>query len=207
MFGFILVSDSWLLTSLHMNPVTHLLVGWNVANAATLTGRERALVTVAGVIPDVDGFGMITDLLTRNTAQPTELWGEFHHVLAHNLGFGLGVGVAAFCLSTRRWAAAALALVSFHLHLVGDLIGARGPDGDQWPIPYLSPFARDWELTWTGQWALNAWPNFVITGVLLLATFYLAWRRGFSPLEMVASRADRAFVQALRERFGKPRET
>ena len=187
-----------------MNPVTHLMVGWTVANTTALTQRERALVTVAGVIPDVDGFGMITDFLTRNSAQPTEWWGEFHHVLAHNLGFGLGVGIAAFCLSTRRWVAASLALVSFHLHLVGDLIGARGPDGDQWPIPYLSPFVRDWELTWEGQWALNAWPNFVITGVLLLLTFYLAWRRAFSPLEMVSARTDRTFVKALRDRFGQP---
>ncbi len=27
-----------------------------------------------------------------------------------------------------------LVLFSFHLHLLGDLVGARGPDGDQWPI-------------------------------------------------------------------------
>ena len=189
-----------------MNPVTHLLVGWTVANATTLTPRERALVTVAGIVPDVDGFGMVTDLLTRNSEHPLELWGKFHHVLAHNLGFGLGVGVAAFALSRRRWVAASLALLSFHLHLAGDLVGARGPDGDQWPIPYLSPFSQDWQLTWTGQWALNAWPNFVITGALLLLAFYLAWRRAFSPLELVSSRADRAFVKTLRDRFGAPQE-
>ena len=189
-----------------MNPVTHLLVGWTVANATTLTPRERALVTVAGIIPDVDGFGIVTDLLTRNSEHPLELWGKFHHVLAHNLGFGLGVGVAAFALSRRRWVAASLALLSFHLHLAGDLVGARGPDGDQWPIPYLSPFSQDWQLTWTGQWALNAWPNFVITGALLLLAFYLAWRRAFSPLELVSSRADRAFVKTLRDRFGAPQE-
>ena len=189
-----------------MNPVTHLLVGWTVANATTLTPRERALVTVAGIIPDVDGFGMVTDLLTRNSEHPLELWGKFHHVLAHNLGFGLGVGVAAFALSRRRWVAASLALLSFHLHLAGDLVGARGPDGDQWPIPYLSPYSQDWQLTWTGQWALNAWPNFVITGALLLLAFYLAWRRAFSPLELVSSRADRAFVKTLRDRFGDPQE-
>ena len=189
-----------------MNPVTHLLVGWTVANATTLTPRERALVTVAGIIPDVDGFGIVTDLLTRNSEHPLELWGRFHHVLAHNLGFGLGVGVAAFALSRRRWVAASLALLSFHLHLAGDLVGARGPDGDQWPIPYLSPFSQDWQLTWTGQWALNAWPNFVITGALLLLAFYLAWRRAFSPLELVSSRADRAFVKTLRDRFGAPQE-
>ena len=188
-----------------MNPVTHLLVGWTVANTTTLTQRERALVAIAGIVPDVDGFGIVTDLLTRNSEHPLELWGRFHHVLAHNLGFGLGVGVAAFALSRRRWVTASLALLSFHLHLAGDLVGARGPDGDQWPIPYLSPYSQDWQLTWTGQWALNAWPNFVITGALLLLAFYLAWRRAFSPLELVSSRADRAFVKTLRDRFGAPK--
>ena len=188
-----------------MNPVTHLLVGWTVANATTLPSRERALITVAGIIPDVDGFGIVTDLLTRNSAQPLEWWGKFHHVLAHNLGFGLGVGVAAFAFSRRRWLTASLALLSFHLHLLGDLVGARGPDGDQWPIPYLSPFSRDWQLVWDGQWALNAWPNFVITGVLLILAFYLAWRRAFSPLELVSSRADQALVKTLRDRFGSPK--
>ena len=188
-----------------MNPVTHLLVGWTVANTTTLTQRERALVAIAGIVPDVDGFGIVTDLLTRNSEHPLELWGRFHHVLAHNLGFGLGVGLAAFALSRRRWVTASLALLSFHLHLAGDLLGARGPDGDQWPIPYLSPYSQDWQLTWTGQWALNAWPNFVITGALLLLAFYLAWRRAVSPLELVSSRADQAFVKTLRDRFGYPK--
>lgn len=187
-----------------MNPVTHLLVGWTVANTTTLTQRERALVTMAGVIPDVDGLGMVADFLTGDSPQPLELWGKFHHVLAHNLGFGLGVGVAAFALSTRRWVTASLALLSFHLHLLGDVVGARGPDGDQWPIPYLSPFSQRWQWAWDGQWALNAWPNFVITGALLLVAFYLAWRRAVSPLEMVSSRANQAFVKTLRDRFGCP---
>jgi len=188
-----------------MNPVTHLLVGWTVANTTTLTQRERALVAIAGIVPDVDGFGIVTDLLTRNSEHPLELWGRFHHVLAHNLGFGLGVGLAAFALSRRRWVTASLALLSFHLHLAGDLLGARGPDGDQWPIPYLSPYSQDWQLTWMGQWALNAWPNFVITGALLLLAFYLAWRCAVSPLELVSSRADQAFVKTLRDRFGAPK--
>jgi hypothetical protein len=51
--------------------------------------RDRALVTIAGVIPDVDGLGIVADVLTRNSNHPVELWGKFHHVLAHNLGFAL----------------------------------------------------------------------------------------------------------------------
>ena len=88
-----------------------------------------------------------------------------------------------------------LVFISFHLHLLCDLIGARGPDGDQWPIPYLKPFSNTLQLTWHGQWALNAWQNFVITGLLLLATFWIAWRHGSSPLELVSEPANQALTQ------------
>jgi hypothetical protein len=87
------------------------------------------------------------------------------------------------------------------LHLLGDLVGARGPDGDQWPIPYLLPFSNHLQLIWAGQWALNAWQNMTLTAALLLLTWVLAWKRGFSPLEMFSTKADRAFVGALRRRF------
>jgi hypothetical protein len=40
---------------------------------------------------------------------------------------------------------------------------------------------------------------------LLGMTFYLAWQRGYSPLEMVSERADRALVAALRKRFQNAR--
>lgn len=94
--------------------------------------------------------------------------------------------------------------ISFHLHLLGDLIGARGPDGEQWPIPYLSPFSTAWHWTWSGQWALNAWPNMAITASVIAFALWSAWKRGFSPLEMISARADRAFVAALRNRFPLP---
>jgi inner membrane protein len=84
-------------------------------------------------------------------------------------------------------------------------VGARGPDGYQWPIPYLSPFSDVWQLTWSGQWALNAWPNLLLTGLLLALTGYLTWQRGYSPLEPISPRADHVLVSTLRDRFGTPR--
>jgi hypothetical protein len=53
-----------------------------------------------------------------------------------------------------------------------------------------------------GQWALNAWPNFAITAALLAATLYFAIKKGFSPLELISAKADRAFVETLRSRLG-----
>lgn len=171
-----------------------------LANSTALDRRERAAVALAGVVPDLDGLGAPLEVLSRNWERPLTWFSEYHHTL-HNITFAAAVAGASFFVAKRRWKTAGLAFLSFHLHLLGDLVGARGPDGHQWPIPYLLPFSRAWELVWEGQWGLNAWPNFALTGALLLVTFYLAWRRGFSPLEMVSLRADKAFVETLRMRF------
>ena len=181
-----------------MSPITHFLAGWALANTTKLDPRERMLVAVAGVIPDVDGFGIIVDLATRHA---TDWWGRFHHELGHNLGFCLLVTIVFTTLAKHKGRTALLVFLSFHLHLFCDIIGARGPDGDQWPIPYLEPISHWPRLTWSGQWALNAWPNMLITGVLIALSVYWAWRRGYSPLEMFSRKADAVFVDTLRKRI------
>ena len=187
-----------------MNLFTHALIGWTVANAAPLSRRDRAIVMFASLIPDIDGLGILIDLATWHSASPTHWYDQFHHVLGHNLCFALVVTALAFVLANQRRLVAALSFVSFHLHLLGDLVGSRGPDGYQWPLPYLVPWSAAWQLTWQGQWALNAWPNFLITGVLLATMFSLAWQRGYSPVEIISTKADAAFIETLRARFGSP---
>jgi hypothetical protein len=63
------------------------------------------------------------------------------------------------------------------------------------------PFSRLPQLSWDGQWALNAWQNFLITAIALAITLYLAWSRGYSPVQLFSSRADALFIQTLRTRF------
>jgi inner membrane protein len=185
-----------------VNPITHALVGWALAESVTdIERRERALIVIAGVAPDLDGFGLPFELVTRDTDHPILWWSEYHHVLGHNLLFASILAVGAFCLArTRRAMTALLAFVAAHLHLLGDLAGSRGPDGYDWPIPYLYPFSQA-VTSWEGQWPLNAWPNIVITIALLLLAFFLAWKRGYSPVELFSRRADVAFIAALRKRF------
>jgi inner membrane protein len=183
-----------------MSPVTHFLAGWLLANTAALNRRERAAVVIAAVVPDIDGLGAIPELLTRNSAHPLTWFSQYHHSL-HSLAFALAVTLVSFLIAQRRWTTALLAFVSFHLHLLGDLLGSRGPDGYSWPIPYLLPFSNSAQLSWHGQWALNSWPNLAITIVFLAATLFLAWKNGKTPLEFVSASANRALVLALRERF------
>jgi hypothetical protein len=222
-----------------MSPVTHFFAGWLLASVSpagrptTLTLREKALVVAAAVAPDIDGLGIIPELLTRNSSHPLLWFSEYHHSL-HTLAFALVCTLSAYLVAgpfapartlatsgyssdftfgpairkpqpsnqrspSHPWLTALLVFISFHLHLLCDLIGARGPDGDQWPIPYLKPFSNSIQLTWHGQWALNAWQNFVITGFLLAATFWIAWRHGNSPLELVSERANKRIAKVLHE--------
>ena len=189
-----------------MSPVTHFFTGWVLANCARLNRKDRALVTLACVVPDIDGLGIVPEILTRHSQHPL-LWFSLYHHSLHNLAFALVVAALAFAIATRRWITGLLVLLSFHLHLLEDVLGSRGPDGDQWPIPYLAPFSSAVQLTWHGQWGLNAWPNVVITIALVLVTLWLAWSRGFSPLEMISAKADAGLVNALRQRFPYTRPT
>ena len=189
-----------------MHPVTHVLIGWTLANTARLERRDCMLVTVAGFIPDFDGLGVIADILTEKTSHPLYFYDTFHHCLMHNLGFGLFLVILTLAWAKRRIAASLLVILSFHLHLLGDIVGSRGPDGYQWPIPYLEPFSDSWQLTWSEQWGLKAWPNVTLTLLLMALTLYWTWKRGRSPIELVSSKSDSALVRTLRNRFGDPRQ-
>jgi inner membrane protein len=184
-----------------VNPITHALSGWCIAECVPqLEARERAILVAAAVAPDLDGFGILPELLTRNGRNPLLWWTEYHHVLAHNLLFACIAGVIAALLAKRRALVALLAFVAVHVHLLEDLAGSRGPDGYQWPISYLAPFSDRPSIVWSGQWALNAWPNVAFTVALLAVTFVLAWSRGYSPVGLVSARGDALFVGALRRR-------
>lgn len=185
-----------------MSPITHAFLGWLVAATdARSTRRERACVTLAGLAPDLDALGTLPQLLTAQSAHPVYWGSDFHHVLGHNLLAAVLVTAVASALAERRAVTGALAFASFHLHILGDLVGSRGGDGYTWPMAYLFPMSESFTLSWSGQWQLDAWPNFVITAAALAVTFRLAWLRGYSIVELISLPADRAFVAALRARF------
>lgn len=184
-----------------MNPITHALTGWSLASCRlSLSPRERAWVVAAALAPDLDGLGIVVEMATRNTAEPLYWWSEYHHVLAHNLLFAILLAGAAWAF-TRRWIVAAFVFAAVHVHLLCDLLGSRGPDGYQWPIPYLWPFSGAAALVVPFQWELNAWPNVAISLLLLVHLLWLAWKRGTSPLELVSAQANATLVRTLRARF------
>ena len=179
----------------------HVLISWHLARQVTPDVRARRWIGWAGVLPDLDGVGLLADVATKGRTNYYEQW---HHLLGHNFFAALLVGVLAgiFC---RGAATGAWALLSFHLHLVADLISGRGPDGSGWPIVYGWPVtAREWQ--WSGQWPLAAWPNTVVF-LLLLGWAVIATRRSRrSPLELISTNLDRKVIEAFRSVW-KARET
>src|SRR5688572_16138491 len=131
-----------MLVALHF--MTHIGLSWVVASLARRSARDRWLITLAGVLPDLDGAGV--------------LWSEdaylaLHRAAMHGLVFALlwmGLTVA---WADRPASAAGLAMLSFHLHLLLDLVGTGGL-----AIRYAWPFShRGWG--YGGHWTLASWPN------------------------------------------------
>lgn len=99
----------------------------------------------------------------------------------------------------ERLRVALLSLITFHLHLLCDLAGSRGPSKeDLWPIFYFGPFSREPIWLWKGQWPLYAWPNRLLTAGLFLWSLLVAVQCGHSFVGVFNRRADAVFVGVLR---------
>ncbi|WP_082355606.1 MULTISPECIES: hypothetical protein [Pseudoalteromonas] len=175
-------------------------MSWLSSNLIKGRVRERRIITISGIAPDIDGVGLLIDPILRMAGHSSNLWGEWHHSL-HNLGFCLFVTCIAYITaSINKFKVACMAFLLFHLHLVCDLIGSKGPDGYQWPLSYLSPFSEVVTLSWKYQWELNAWPNIAIALVLYLVMFRCIKYKKRSPFEIMSKKADDAFFRIF-DRF------
>jgi inner membrane protein len=145
----------------------------------------------------------VPDLLTRWLGWTQTAYYDAWHRDLHTLMFAGAVTAlgAALAPAGARVRTAALCCVAFHLHLLCDAMGSRGPDDSQWPIPYLAPFSDAVDGMWSWQWRLDGWQNIAITLALLVVSAIVALRRGRSVVGVVSSRADAAVVETLRRRF------
>src|SRR5437660_10055200 len=110
-----------------MSPVTHFLTGLVIANAGPFNRRERAVITFAAVVPDIDGIGIIPELLTRHSQHPLLWFSQYHHSLHIYCSQSLSP-----CLHSSCQAASGCPQLSRSLHFTcisSKISSARGPDG------------------------------------------------------------------------------
>ncbi len=162
-------------------------------------------MTLAGILPDADGLGLLVDGLTRALGwKKTFYYQNYHHYLLHGVFGGLLITAFLVLFAHRKWRVAILALLVFHLHLLCDLVGSRGPAPvDLWPIFYFGPFTKDTMWIWKGQLPLDAWPNQLLTVCLFAWALWLAVQRGYSFVGVFSRRLDRIFVEVLRKWHGQ----
>ena len=188
-----------------MSPSAHFIASWLVASATTDNARDRKLVTLAGVLPDLDGLGMAVDIVggwITGNQNAFEYYHRYHHYLTHGWPGALVITAALVWFARRKARTALLCLLTFHLHLLCDLIGSRGSDpADLWPILYGKPFFRTPVWVWHGQWPLYGWQNSLIFLALLLLALWVSAKKGFSFLEFFGRRIDSTFVKVLRKLF------
>jgi inner membrane protein len=188
-----------------MNPLTHLLASWIVAAKTTDNLRDRRLVTLAGVVPDLDGLGILPDYAKgAYTSGNFYYYPQYHHMLLHGLPAAVLCSLVMAALARRHWRVFWLAFLTFHLHLLCDLAGSRGPDkGDIWPIFYLAPLSQHPMWMWRHQWPLDSWQNWVITMTLFVWALSLAVKKGDSFVGVFNHRFDVVFVGVLRKWHGQ----
>jgi hypothetical protein len=153
------------------------------------------------VLPDADGLVLVLDWINGWMGrEPIYLYQRYHHFLLHGLLAGLLLAAVAACLARRRLRVALLTLAVFHLHVLCDFLGSRGPSpADLWPIFYFGPFSTHPMWVWTGQWPLDAWPNRMISLALLAWALALAVKQGHSIVGVFHRRTDAVVVVVLRK--------
>ncbi len=171
----------------------HLLFSWLGAVPFFKQARERRLVALAGVVPDMDGVGILIDKLT---AYKTHLYLEYHHFIGHNIFASLVIASLATAMAkTQRTAVFCVSIVVVHLHFLCDILGSKGPDGYQWPISYFYPLTNTFKVTWSGQWALSAWQNQAIMVMLFALCLLVLLRKKITFIEVISPRLEReAFI-------------
>lgn len=184
-----------------MSPGAHFIGSWLVASFAAKNSRDRKLITLAGVLPDVDGFGMGLDVARGLiSGEPTtyHYYHKFHHLLCHGWPAALVICSVLAGFAFQRWRTLGLCLVTFHLHLLCDLLGSRGPSpADLWPICYGEPLFRHPTWFWKGQWRLDGWQNAATFVVIFTGALWQSVRLGSSFVEIFGRKVDETFVRVL----------
>jgi hypothetical protein len=164
-----------------MHVQTHLLSGWCLGNVLRLGQRGRTLAIAAAGLADLDGLGILLG--------PVAYW-KYHHLISHNLLFGVLLSAVLARLCEKRGRAFGVFLLLFHLHLVMDSFGS----GEEWVIRYFWPF-WDWEFANPYGWEFYSWQNLSAGGLFVLWTVVLIYTRRRTFFEWMMPNLDRQIVQ------------
>jgi inner membrane protein len=171
-----------------MHLPTHFFLSWAVAEVKPLSFRDRWLVAMTGIAPDLDGLGII---------QGVESFQKWHHTFGHALPSGICILTIAILLSKQKSLVPWLCLGTYYLHILCDFFGSGGPEGSSWPILFFWPVS-DVAYYSPYQWELNSPINITITILAILALIFLGARRERTPMELFSKSLDQKIVEVFK---------
>jgi len=178
-----------------MAPQQHLVLSWVLSNLNYDKRRDRIVTTICGIIPDVDGLGVIVDkILGDGSYNYYFLW---HHKAGHNILGLLVIGIITYFICKRRILPVFVGIITYLTHIFFDLIGSGGPDGSIWPMSPFWPFSQ-YEISISWQWSLNDWKNTLITAIFIVIMIVIACKKKRSFLEVFSQRFDRYCINAVK---------
>lgn len=169
-----------------MSPITHALTGWVVAQPMK-SKKDRLIVTIAAVIPDIDGLTLLAGV---------ESYQKYHHTFGHNIFVGLLISSLCLVLTKEKIKLSFLTFIAFHTHLICDLLGS----GVDWGIYYFWPLSH---MEFTSlppfQWELDSWQNFTVTFLLIIASINIGVKQGRTIFEVFSTQLNETVVSVFRK--------
>ena len=85
-------------------PEAHLLASWVIAAKTTDNARDCRLVALAGILPDLDGLGVIADSVTQALGwKKTFYYAQYHHYLLHGAFGAILITALLVLFAKRKW--------------------------------------------------------------------------------------------------------
>jgi hypothetical protein len=164
-----------------MSPIGHLQYGWWFAHWGNFDRRERAVITLAGAGPDLDGLSLLAG---------GDAFHKYHHILFHNLGATFGALLITGILLWRRPRAWALAVFAFGTHVVEDYVTVGW---NQYPWQPFSASAVNL-ADHLPNWAVQGAFQYTAMAFILAMTVWIYLRHKRSPIEIISPALDRLIV-------------
>jgi len=157
------------------------MIAWIVAVLLIKDVKDRRLVVIAGVIPDIDAILLLVN---------EELFYEYHHTIGHSFLFGIPLALLFSAKAKQRFPVFFGCMAAFSLHILADYFGSN------WPIPLLYPLSSI-EVSSAGYlsyYTMYSIINPLTAIVSMLTIFLIIWMKEISPFEFISQKLDRRLV-------------
>lgn len=165
-----------------MSPLIHLITAWLIAMLFTFELKERRIVVLAGIIPDIDGAFILFS---------QDIYIEYHHSFGHSLLFGVILILILSIVFSKhiknRLLLIGVSILAFSSHLMLDIIGTNWSVNPLYPILALDLSIYSTLSSEIIYWVINPVYAILIFGLMA----FIIYKKERSPIEFISVNLDK----------------